>query len=83
MEEHRSGSEATTCQEEEEDEEGISEEKGVKEEEDDIPPAAHPLQVEIDRILEDAARKKNLSVMNVKSILRVSGRSYLITLITE
>lgn len=30
------------------------------------------LQLEIDHILEETARKKNLSVMNVKSILRVS-----------
>lgn len=30
------------------------------------------LQLEIDNILEETARKKNLSVMNVKSILRVS-----------
>ena len=29
-------------------------------------------QVGIDKILEDSAHKKNLSVMNVKSILRVS-----------
>lgn len=30
------------------------------------------LQLELDSILEETARKKNLSVMNVKSILRVS-----------
>lgn len=34
--------------------------------------ATRPLQTEIDKILEDGAHKKNLSVMNVKSILRVS-----------
>lgn len=35
--------------------------------------AGKNLQLEIDGILEETARKKNLSVMNVKSILRVSG----------
>ena len=34
--------------------------------------AARNLQVEIDNILEETARRKNLSVINVKSILRVS-----------
>jgi hypothetical protein len=33
--------------------------------------AARNLQMEMDHILEETARKKNLSVMNVKSILRV------------
>lgn len=50
--------------------EGGLEEEGKEAEREGISPKT--LQLEIDHILEETARRKNLSVMNVKSILRVS-----------
>lgn len=35
--------------------------------------SASTVQAELDKVLEETARKKNLSVLNVKSILRVSA----------
>lgn len=71
MEESRTVGEPSTSLEAEREEEGRGME-GERKETAAKGMAANSLQLEIDHILEETARKKNLSVMNVKSILRVS-----------
>ena len=69
MEEERPSGEPSTFREaEKEEEEGERKEQPRK----GGTSSAAALQLELDHILEETARRKNLSVMNVKSILRVS-----------
>ena len=55
-------------------EEGQSQVGVIGSEEGEGEVSASTVQAELDKVLEETARKKNLSVLNVKSILRVSAR---------
>lgn len=73
MEEEEGGEENTPAEEEGK-EEGRTEEEG-RVGGTTTAMAARDRQAEIDNVLEETARRKNLSVINVKSILRVSVMS--------
>lgn len=68
-EEERAVSESSASLEAQKEEEGMA---GERKAAGGTTGAGTSLQLEIDNILEETARRKNLSVMNVKSILRVS-----------